>query len=147
MSAHTQKHRPADARTVKTTLRALVAEARPSGRLTLTLFGPHDPSAVIAEMLAASLAARAWADAIPNLMRGAQPDCGACGRPLGYPATVAVLHADQPNARAAMALGCCDACTAGGPAVLRQKLLDYLGTIFPGLRSGAPTHAGPDALQ
>ena len=84
---------------VQTTLRALVDEARPSGRLTLTLFGPHEPGAVIAE------------------------------------------------ARAVVALACCDACTMEGPAVLRKKLMNFLGTIFPGLRAGAPTHGAPASLQ
>ncbi len=132
---------------VQTTLRALVDEARPSGRLTLTLFGPHEPGAVIAEILAASVAARAWADAIPHLMRGAQPDCATCGARLGVPAAIGIFHADRPDARAVVALACCDACTMEGPAVLRKKLMNFLGTIFPGLRAGAPTHGAPASLQ
>ena len=129
------------------TLAALMAEALPGGSLCLTLFGPHDPGALFAALIPAPLAIRAFADAGPSLMRGAQPDCSACGQALDFPATIAILHADRPDAHHAMALACCTACTAEGPASLRGKLVDFLSMIFPGMRTVEPTHAAPETRQ
>ncbi len=125
----------------------LAAEAMPDGRLSLTLFGPHDPLGAIALLAEGGVAARALADAIPAIMRGSQKHCGSCGEALDYPETIAVLHADRPDARAAIALGCCSACTRKGPAMIRRRLTAFLGTIFVGLRALDPTHAPPEEVQ
>ncbi len=123
------------------------AEAMPGGRLTMALFGPHAPMAALAALTAGDVTGRALAEALPRLLRGRRRHCGACGGPLDFPATIAILHADRPDAHAALALGCCSACTADGPAALRRKLTAFLGTIFTGLRALDPTHAAPEAVQ
>ena len=120
------------------TLDDLLAEVLPGGSLRLTLFGPHDPGAFFGALITAPLALRAFADAGPSLMRGELPDCSACGRDLDVPATIAILHADRPDASRAMALGCCAVCAAEGPAALRRKLLNFLSRIIPGLRTDEP---------
>lgn len=128
-------------------LAALAAEAQPSGRVVLDILGAHDPLGVLLALGADDVTARALAEVLPALLLGEQPLCGACGGPLDFPSAVAVLHADRPDAAAALALGCCQACTAEGPAALRRKLMAYLGQIFIGLRSLDPTHKAPEALQ
>ena len=123
------------------------AEAMPDGRLVLSVFGSHDPLAVLAALAAGDATGRALAGALPGLLSGKRRHCGACGDPLDFPAAIAVLHADRPDARAAMALGCCAPCTAEGPAALRRRLMGFLGEIFVGLRALDPTHTAPSAIQ
>ena len=123
------------------------AEALPAGRLVLTVFGSHDPLGALAAMAAGDATGRALAEALPKLLSGEPRRCGACGGDLGALAAIAVLHAGRPDARAAMALGCCAPCTAEGPAALRRRLTAFLGKIFTGLRAIDPTHAAPDAVQ
>ena len=128
-------------------LAEMAAETVPGGCLVLSVFGSHDPMAVLTALTAGDATGRALAEALPKLLSGKRRHCGACGGDLDFPAAIAVLHADRPDARAAMALGCCSTCTAEGPAALRRKLMAYLAEIFPGLRAIDPTHAAPDAVQ
>lgn len=129
-------------------LAEMAAEAMPDGRLVLSVFGTDDPLGVLAALATDDATRRALAGALPGLLMSGEPRrCGACGGALDFPAAVAILHADRPDARAAMALGCCAPCTAEGRAALRRKLMAYLAEIFIGLRALDPTHTAPSAIQ
>jgi len=128
-------------------LAEMAAEAMPDGRLVLSVFGTDDPLGALVALAAGDATGRALAEALPKLLSGEPRRCGACGGALDFPAAVAILHADRPDARAAMALGCCAPCTAEGSAALRRGLMAYLAGTFSGLRALDPTHAAPDAIQ
>ena len=128
-------------------LAEVAGEAMPYGRLVLTVFAADDPLSVLSAMAVGDASGRALAEALPGLLSGEPRRCGACGGDLDALAAIAVLHADRPDATAALALGCCAPCTDEGPAGLRRGLMAFLGTIFTGLRAISPTHAPPSAIQ
>lgn len=128
-------------------LAALAAEAQPSGVALLELLDSRYPDDVWRALAARPITHRALVAVLPAFYLGKQRLCGACGGPLGFPATIAIVRADRPDPTFVLALGCCHACTAEGPAALRRKLLAYLGQIFVGMRLLEPTHAPPETLQ
>ena len=114
------------------------------GVITLELFSPHDPQALILALMRSDGMGQALADAIPNLIRG-DNDCGSCGKPLDFPASIAILRAARPDATQAVAMGCCVTCTGEGPERVQNRLATYFAS--KGFRLLDATHTPPERAQ
>ncbi len=124
----------------------MTREAGPGGDMILTVFSLDDAFGIVADLTAVDATACALIAGLAELLSEPR-HCGVCDAVYATPAAIGVLHADQPDARAAMMVGCCEACTAGDPAALRPRLLAYVGTLFEGAHAIEQTPAAPGAAQ
>ena len=124
----------------------MITEAAPDGDMLLTVVSLDAAFGIVGDPDAIDATARALVAGLGKLLSEPR-HCGVCDEVFDCPAAIGVLHADQPDARAAMMVGCCEACTAGDPAALRPGLLAYVGTVFEGAHAIDPIDAAPGAVQ